>query len=237
MDLVRKSSGGIDGKLRFENDRAAERRARNDAVRFDLNADFSGLRGCRDACSHSSSILLSSKTPKPRPKSSTSTTIAGADSGWSGNLPGGEETGSRERRVGRALRLLAGMWVVSSDETVSVENDSLSDGIDSKDTVRVERTDPRALSHKDKSSSSRSSGGVSNKSRGPLLKVKLSSFSDSCDLSMIDSTVILFSMAVFDWRMLREDLGGGMLVIASSAATDAGMTSGECMSWDRRDEM
>jgi hypothetical protein len=40
IDLVRKSSGVIMGAVRLENDRAAERSAFKDAVRFDLKADF-----------------------------------------------------------------------------------------------------------------------------------------------------------------------------------------------------
>jgi hypothetical protein len=42
MDLVRKSSGGIDGKFRLEKERAAWRNALSEAVRFDLKADFKG---------------------------------------------------------------------------------------------------------------------------------------------------------------------------------------------------
>lgn len=39
IDLVRKSSGVIIGVVRAENDFAADRKARNEAVRFDLKAD------------------------------------------------------------------------------------------------------------------------------------------------------------------------------------------------------
>ena len=48
IDRVRKSSGGIDGKLMAEKDLAADRKALSDAVRFDLNADFKGLNGCNN---------------------------------------------------------------------------------------------------------------------------------------------------------------------------------------------
>lgn len=40
IDLVRKSSGVIMGAVSDEIDLAAERKARKDAVKFDLNADF-----------------------------------------------------------------------------------------------------------------------------------------------------------------------------------------------------
>jgi hypothetical protein len=42
IDLVRKSSGVIIGVVRVENDFAACLKARRDAVRFDLKADFRG---------------------------------------------------------------------------------------------------------------------------------------------------------------------------------------------------
>jgi len=40
IDLVRKSSGVIIGVVRDENDIAADLKARNEAVKFDLKADF-----------------------------------------------------------------------------------------------------------------------------------------------------------------------------------------------------
>ena len=40
IDRVRKSSGVIIGVVRLENDLAADLRARRDAVKFDLKADF-----------------------------------------------------------------------------------------------------------------------------------------------------------------------------------------------------
>jgi hypothetical protein len=42
IDRVRKSSGGIMGAVRLENDLAADLSARSDAVRFDLKADLRG---------------------------------------------------------------------------------------------------------------------------------------------------------------------------------------------------
>jgi hypothetical protein len=130
------------------------------------------------------------------------------------------------------LRLLSGVWGDSSEENVlSVVKELLSDGIDSIEIVRVERTDSGMLSQTDVSSASRSSGAINRMSKGLLLSVRLSSFSDSCALSMIDSTVILFS--VFVWRKLRAALGGGMLVTANKAATEAGIASRECASLER----
>ena len=120
---------------------------------------------------------------------------------------------------------------------MSVVYDSLSDGIDSSDTVRVESAEPTLLSqNEDTSSPSRSSGAVNNRSRGPLLSVRLSSFSDSCDLSIIDPTVIRFSLPVPVLRRLRDDLGGGMLVMAKRAATEGGIASGVCTSRGRWEE-
>jgi len=222
----------MDEKLRFEIDRAAWRNARKDAVKLDFKAYFNGLKVARDGFFSSNSSFSSAKLPK----SSASTAISSVERGWSGsNVPGGEDTGSRERRFGCAFRLRSGVRGESSEDSASVLNDSMSDGMDSKDTVRVERTDPNVLSHTDRSSSSRSSGGVNSRSNGPLPNVKLSSFSDSWDLSIMDSTVIRFSAAFLEPRRLR-DLGGGILVTARSAATDAGMASGLCTSFERCDD-
>lgn len=74
IDLVRKSSGGIDVKFRFENDLAAWRKARNEAVRFDLNA---ALKGDRETFLSWVSALSSSKTLK----SNCSTATSGDESG------------------------------------------------------------------------------------------------------------------------------------------------------------
>jgi hypothetical protein len=68
---------------------------------------------------------------------------------------------------------------------------------------------------------------------GLRLRVKLSSFSDSCDRSIIDSTVILWSSRVRRGRCDRNVFGDGMLVSASKAATDGGMASGEWTSLGR----
>jgi hypothetical protein len=191
MDLVRKSSGGIEGKLRFEKERAAWRRARNDAVRLDLKADFSGLKG---ESFFSGATSLSSKTLK----SNCSMLGACNDNGWSSAVsePGGDDTGVRERRVGRTLFLLPGVWGVPNEESVSVAYELHSEGMDSRETVLVESTEPIVLSQSDISSDSRSSGAIKRISNGLLLSVKLNSFSDSCALSIMDSTVILFSILV-----------------------------------------
>jgi hypothetical protein len=45
IDLVRKSSGGMEGKFSEEKDRAACRKARSEAVKLDLKADFKGVNG------------------------------------------------------------------------------------------------------------------------------------------------------------------------------------------------
>jgi hypothetical protein len=45
MDRVMRSSGGMDGKLMLENDFAADRSARSDAVRLDLKTALRGLNG------------------------------------------------------------------------------------------------------------------------------------------------------------------------------------------------
>jgi hypothetical protein len=113
-----------------------------------------------------------------------------------------------------------------------VANELPSDGMDSIETVRVESTELVTLSQTDTSSASRSSGDIRRMSKGLLLSDRLNSFSDFWALSIIESTVIIFSVLV--WRTLREALGGGMLVTANKAATEGGMESGECTSLGRR---
>lgn len=76
IDLVRKSSGGIEERFNEEMDRAADRKARKEAVKLDLNADFKGLNGNRIPDSLSC-LGDSSKTLK----SNCSIAIRGPDSG------------------------------------------------------------------------------------------------------------------------------------------------------------
>lgn len=45
MDRVKRSSVGIVGKLILENDLAADRSARKEAVKLDLKANLRGLKG------------------------------------------------------------------------------------------------------------------------------------------------------------------------------------------------
>jgi len=94
MDLVRKSSGGMDEKFRFEKERAAWRKARNDAVRFDLKADFSGSKGNREV------FLPGSSSLAPNTLKSNASTSHSRERGWLSDTPGGEDTGSSDRRVG-----------------------------------------------------------------------------------------------------------------------------------------
>ena len=123
---------------------------------------------------------------------------------------------------------------MSTEGNVSVPNESAREGIDSIDTVRVESADPSVLSLIEMSSS-RSSGALRSRSNGLLLRLRLSSFSDSCARSMMASTVILFSLTI-RCRRVRWLFNGGMLVTASKAATDGGIASGECPSFARCEE-
>lgn len=43
IDRVRRSCGGIEEAVKAESDRAADRNARRDAVKLDVNADLSGM--------------------------------------------------------------------------------------------------------------------------------------------------------------------------------------------------
>ena len=136
IDLVRKSSGVIIGVVRAENDFAADRKARNETVRFDLKADLRGgsTRILEFSCSLGCGL---SKTLK----SSSSMSISGTDNGWSSTAfsTGGEES---VRRVGKD-RLPLGLGVTRElrDGEASLTDSLSNDGIDSHDTVLVDKTD------------------------------------------------------------------------------------------------
>lgn len=82
IDLVRKSSGVINGVVRLEKDFAADLKARNDAVRFDLNADFRRGASISMPPTGNSSSCFSDGLWKTL-KSSSSTSISRAAKGWS----------------------------------------------------------------------------------------------------------------------------------------------------------
>lgn len=101
---------------------------------------------------------------------------------------------------------------------------SSREGVDSLDMVLVDIIDswPLSLSA---ISSSKSSGGLSRKSRGLFPSVILNSFSETPVCWSIASTVNRCPAPV----RLRAvfDFCGGMEVMASNAATDGGNASGE----------
>lgn len=72
MDRVRKSSGGIDARVREEKDLAAERMARRDAVKLDLNAD---LRGNREKVPSRFALVPSAGDSKTLKSSSSMSTL------------------------------------------------------------------------------------------------------------------------------------------------------------------
>lgn len=115
-DRVRKSSGGIDVRFMFENDFAAFRNARNEAVKFDLKADLSGRNAERGSAGFSWLVGLSSNTLK----SNSSTLGLGIERGCCSRSPGGEDTGVMVRLVGRILRPLGGVWGESPGDVVPV---------------------------------------------------------------------------------------------------------------------
>jgi hypothetical protein len=75
------------------------------------------------------------------------------------------------------------------------------------------------------SSSSTSSGGLRRKSKWPLPSDRLNSFSDTEESFRIESTVNLCCARDDFRRLLLMDLGGGMVVMARSAATEGEMAS------------
>jgi hypothetical protein len=115
---------------------------------------------------------------------------------------------------------------VSTEDSVFAVKEPSKDGTESREAVR-ENGDPELLSPRETLSMSRSSGALNSKSRGLLPRFKLNSFSASCDRSITDSTVILFSAFARRCRFDLKLLGGGMFVTARRAATEAGIASGE----------
>lgn len=97
MDREIRSSGGMVGKLMLEKDLAADRRARSDAVRLDLKAALSGLKGSLKMDMGGSSMGFSAM--------SCSSSSTPTDSGCSSlKMCGGERTGSRDFRAGLRVR-------------------------------------------------------------------------------------------------------------------------------------
>lgn len=209
-----------------EKERAAFRSARRLAVKLDLKADLKGPNML--AAFFSPSSGEASNTASDRSSRSASSRKRGCSS----RLPGGDDTGVRFLLMGRTRRPRDALWGVSRGDRESVEKESVRDGTDSHDTAReLDKGDAMVLSPIDKSSSSKSSGGLSRTSRGPLMKLKLSSFSEVWPCSM-DSTVMRLSWGLTE-RCRVPRLGGGIEVTARRAATDAGMASVELTSRHR----
>lgn len=128
IDLVRRSSGGIEEVVNVDRDRAAERNARSDAVKFDLKTVLNGIATC---------VCLSAVIVGLTLKSIESFSRDTFDNGSSGCSPGGVVTGSRERRGERNLPP-RGVIGKSADGITLGDIESPSDGKLSKDPVRVE---------------------------------------------------------------------------------------------------
>jgi len=169
IDLVRKSSGVIIGVVMLEIDLAADRRARSDAVRFDLKADF-----CRGAGKVSTfSLPLPSGFLKTL-KSSSSMSSTGSDNGWSAILsPGGEEIGSSFRVGKERLPREDGVTGNPGDSEASPIEPSIREGTESVDNVRLDRYDGDPVSLSKVSASVRPSGGLNSKSIGLLPRDEL----------------------------------------------------------------
>lgn len=136
IDRVRKSSGVIIGFVMLEIDLAANLNARNDAVRFDLKADF--LRGNISSTPWMSLFSLAgiSKTLK----SSSSMSSSELDRGCSKTSSLGGEAIDCILRDGVPL-LLRGLGVVIDESEMASSPMELSsrDGTDSLDIVLDDR--------------------------------------------------------------------------------------------------
>ena len=169
IDLVKKSSGGIEAAVRFEMVFAADLSARSDAVKFDLNADFFlGL-----GSSSTGSLSESAKTLKSNSSTSTSMSDKGCSVTFS---VGGEKIGSCF--LAGLMRLARNCGVrgkPSEGEASDPELLSTRDGVDS---VEVVLYDGEPLSLSASSISSSSSGGLRRRSNGVFSSDELYSESE-----------------------------------------------------------
>lgn len=131
IDLVSKSSGGMEEAVNEDKDRAAERNARSDAVRFDLKADLNGARTC--VCLSAAVVDLISKGSNPN----LSCSKCILDNGSSGSSPGGVVTGFRDRLGERDIPPL-GVRGEQTDVAWFGDRESPNDGRLSNEPVRVE---------------------------------------------------------------------------------------------------
>lgn len=234
MDRVKRSSVGIVGKLMLENDLAADRSARKEAVKLDLKANLRGLKVCstgyEDEVDSSSGEGSSSSSSKSMP----STPARGCSSVASG----GERTGSNDLRMGLWRRLADDVLTrlspgVSMEEPKSVANDSPPrEGTESAEMV-LASSEPMLLSVALRSSSAKSSGGDRSRSKGPRQ-------SDDEPTSLPESCWSLMTSSAERLRSARRRLlwGRGMSVMARRAATEGEMASSEptcfgCRRWLR----
>lgn len=220
IDRVKKSSGGIEGKLIAEKDLAADLRARSEAVKLDLKTDLSGLKGLRNwdletFSSGSVDNLISNSSSSRSPPAK----------GCSSTEPGGDTTGSRDLRIGvDLLRRDNGLGVLGvSKERPSLVKDSSNDGIESMEYVLVDMAEPMLQSLTLSSSSMASWGGERSMSSGLRLRDQLRSFSEPWPQSMTSSTVKDLTVR----RRRRSCLGRGISVTARRATSDGEMESGE----------
>lgn len=137
IDRVRRSSGGMEEAVNVDMERAAERSARRDAVRFDLKTDRSGT--APDAGFFSIDVGVWLKTRK------SSWSISFMDRGSPGSSPGGVRSGSKDLLGGRN-RLPLGVTGESMEGAMLVPRESPRDGILSSDATRVEKVDVKPLS-------------------------------------------------------------------------------------------
>lgn len=150
--------------------------------------------------------------------------MLGADNGSSKVLsPGGDETGCI-LRVGKDL--LPRDAGVATDTYEGEELiDPSKDGMISLETVREDITDSAPVSLPAVSSSSPSSEAPRRKSNGPFPRETLNSFSETEESFRIESTVSRCCAREDFRRLLLFDLGGGIAVMARSAATEGEMPS------------
>lgn len=151
IDRVRRSSAGTEDAVNDDSDRAADRNARRDAVRFDLKAVLSGRNTVSDS--------LSAATGDGGKTSNSTSSISGfTHKGCSSFSPGGEDTGSRDLRGWRNLLPLGGVTGLSTEGSV-VPKESPNDGRLSREPGIVDRADVKQLSLLMEASSSKTSFG------------------------------------------------------------------------------
>lgn len=229
-ERVSKSSCGMLGAVKFENDFAADFNALSEAVKLDLNADFC-LTARFGLCGNVWFILEKVSVE------------VGVCRGWlSRQLSAGGDDTTFSVRIAKCLRLrYDGVCGALKLDTVlcAASSDGANDGVvEAMLSLDTDREDNKAGSFSSSNPASRlssslsvSSAGSSSTSSGDLYPSD-DERQSSCLHSWINSSIDIRLCCEGRRRFMR--LGGGIEVTANKAATAGGNAFGSCFSLNSR---